>query len=1297
MSGTRFVNTLASRRYANLSNAERVKTVEAKRKAEKEDLESAELVADFWSLERIGIEHENEEEKKYSTLELIALRLMQQLTYYNEQEKRFYTGLLFNPEIPHEELLDSNEKRATAVLKSMLRRVDRLGVRQDVDKIYHEMFANGYGEIVPVEEIEVPRSHILNSHIVYCPDRSTKCRLVLDASAPCASGYSLNNCLLPGPCLYPELLEILLAWRSKPVAVITDVKKCFWQTRMRQEFVDWQRAICHFEGDELPTLIRFLVVIFGINSSPMQSCYVIKRMAEMWGQQFPKAAEAVKSSCYVDDLVNGAANPEEARQLVQELIQLFAQGSMSLSKFQSNCPEALQDLDESQRLPPGEACKVLGTLWDPALDNIYFNFVLVSEKHSTKLKGGVPMPSGFSKPETAEDFFEELDDLEENEDTDYGQKAESAKAFIEKLEAIPDERVTKRCISSSVSAIFDVFGILGPYVLTGKLILREVWESQLGWDDPVSTEITQKWRSWLSQLSRLQNVALQRTCFLPDAIEKRIVLFCDASKEAMGAVAYAVSENRSGEVMSTILAAKSKVMPLKAPLTIPRAELAACEIGSRLAKKCAKSLEVGESKIIAFTDSATALHWLWHIKEEKRRVWVERRVKQVAENLPLTTWRHCCSQENPADLMSRGIMDLKELGEFWQCGPQWLREDPDEWVRPGDISALSTEERQGVERADEREILPKRAQVNFVIRKGLSETEKTIFERYESWTKVINLTAYVRRFITRLRNKREARIRGLKSPYQRLPTDPGDQIVCKLLKVEERREAIRYWIRRSQEIHLGKEVEELTAGEAVSADSIIAAHNPFFDQQEKLIKANTRLVELELDEGRIRPVLLPKRSPIVEKFLLQLHLNNMHAPVETLLRRIFRDYILVGKRRELRRILHLCPEKRPGRCRRTRAFEQVMAPLPRDRGLFRPWDAVGIDCFGPFYLGDRRKKKGGKEKKKPGEPKEKEPKAWGLVICCMSTRAVVVKILRDMTSFEFINAFREFVNERGVPRVIYSDLGTNFVAAKGNLRKLQRPLTDRTFWEETIKKASETWDIDWKFNYPFSPHMGGSWESLVKLVKRALVSVLGRSQVDLHELRRLFTDAQALVNSRPLAPMSDDDDDPAVITPFELVNGRPFQQLEDLAQGKSYDHPNMTKVWRYRTRLLNRFWEKWRDQYLMRLAARSKWTQERLPPEIGQIVVINDPTKAKGRWKWGRIVQLKLGRDGKPRGAVIRTPAGTLLARSIHRLSVMEDEYLKSETEFADRAVAPLEPDFELAPDQPADGEQAVGGEPELE
>ncbi|XP_036322189.1 uncharacterized protein LOC118736208 [Rhagoletis pomonella] len=120
---------------------------------------------------------------------------------------------------------------------------------------------------------------------------------------------------------------------------------------------------------------------------------------------------------------------------------------------------------------------------------------------------------------------------------------------------------------------------------------------------------------------------------------------------------------------------------------------------------------------------------------------------------------------------------------------------------------------------------------------------------------------------------------------------------------------------------------------------------------------------------------------------------------------------------------------------------------------------------------------------------------------------------------------------RGFCKVMFSDNGTNFVGAEKHLRNsLQQCMTDDRF-----RSFFSDLNIDWRFNPPAAPHMGGYWEIGIKRVKYHLKRTLGDTLLSYEEFNTLLTEIEACVNSRPLCDNSTNVSDLEVVQRWRYV------------------------------------------------------------------------------------------------------------------------------------------------------------------
>ena len=133
----------------------------------------------------------------------------------------------------------------------------------------------------------------------------------------------------------------------------------------------------------------------------------------------------------------------------------------------------------------------------------------------------------------------------------------------------------------------------------------------------------------------------------------------------------------------------------------------------------------------------------------------------------------------------------------------------------------------------------------------------------------------------------------------------------------------------------------------------------------------------------------------------------------------------------------------------------------------------------------------------------------------------------------FLNAFVRMTARRGWPTRMLSDNGTNFVGAEKEVRELVCQLD-----HEQLQRMTSSRGVTWHWNPPLAPYSRGVFESMIKSSKRAIHAVLKDVDINDEELQTTFNGVESLMNSRPLAALSDDPKDEPVLTPNHFLIGQ---------------------------------------------------------------------------------------------------------------------------------------------------------------
>ncbi|XP_053686981.1 uncharacterized protein LOC128736523 [Sabethes cyaneus] len=1110
-------------------------------------------VKDYFSLESIGIA--KQERASVSDDVERSLRLLQ--THTKLIDGRYETALLWRFE---DIRLPDSRPMAIRRFKCLEKRMERDQMLAQAlqDKI-DDYRNKGYIRELSVAEMEqrYRRVWYLPVFPVFNPNKPGKVRIVWDAAAS-VHGVSLNSALLTGPDELASLPSVLFKFREFRFAVVGDIREMFHQVLIRPEDQQCQRFLWRNSCDEEPKVYITRVMTFGACSSPSTAQFIKNRNAERFKAEYPRAVEAVISKHYVDDLLASEETEEAAIELAKSVRFVHAQGGFEIRNWLSNSQRVLAALnhptvkEKNMNLQANLATeKVLGMFWNTQID--CFTYKLSRMRIDKDLLNG-------------------------------------------------SRRPTKREVLRTLMSIFDPLGLISQFLMHLKITLQDIWRTGVKWDEQIETKQFESWKIWVTILPELENLSIprcyrQKTSIIAfDTLQMHC--FVDASEHGMAAVVYLRFEE-SGEVECTMIAAKTRVAPLKY-MSIPRLELQAAIIGTRLAESVTAGLTVIPSKRFFWSDSRNVLCWL---RSDQRRYspFVAARVSEILEVTEIHDWKWVPTKCNVADDGTRWKRqpDMNSNGR-WYKGPEFLWKGVTEWPEmPFNDSATEEELRPSV-------------LFHTLVMEPLISAHK-----YCSWKKLIRVTACVFRIVSnwKLRLQKQS-------------------INCSPFTSEELKRAEQYNLRLAQHDVYSDEIAILEKGRKsnqptkIPKNSVLFKYSPILDDN-GVLRMQGRAKECKfLDIDEKYPIILPVDHPVTRLLIISYRQKFHHRNFETAINEMRQRFAIARLRVAFKKARRNCQW-----CKNRDAVPRPpqMAVLPPGRlaAYTQPFSHVGVDYFGPIEVTVGRRVE----------------KRWGVLLTCLTTRAVHIEVACSLSTTSCIMALRNFVGRRGPPLAFYSDRGTNFVGADRKLRHALEAINQ----EEIINEFTNP-DTAWIFNPPASPHMGGSWERLIQAVKRNLIEILGTKRPNDEELRNVLIEIESMLNARPLTYVPIDEESAPALTPNHLLFGssggmKPLSLCDDSAA-------MVRRGWQMSQVMANQFWQRWLREYLPVITRRSKWHEKVKPIQVGDIVVIVDPNLPRNCWPKGRVIDV-MQRDGQVRRATVQTSKG-LYERPAVKLAVLD-------------------------------------------
>ena len=618
---------------------------------------------------------------------------------------------------------------------------------------------------------------------------------------------------------------------------------------------------------------------------------------------------------FVDNWLSGADSLEEAFANSRAACEIFAQACMPLAQWTSNSSELAAyncGLDELEEDKP-DFVSVLGMTWFPSKDCFTF------------------------------DSFDNSN---------------------------MDIVSSKRAVLSVIARLFDPLGFLAPVVMSAKILFQDCWRLGIDWDDPLPEHLNLKFKDWLSNCNSLKDFNFDR-CYFPGIqwtalSDLEVHAFGDASEMGYGAVVYLkYFDTKEGVFKTSFVAAKSRVAPLKT-VTLPRLELLAALIAARLITFVVKALKLENNvPLFCWSDSKVTLSWIKGSPHEWK-MFVANRVTEIQNLTHKDSWFFCPGSDNPADLITRGLLADKLLNNpLWLKGPPWLSMKLSYNVQNFSVHCQEEVEDQNLA--------------------CFSVTYDNInFDKFSSFPRCQRIFGWIVRFLFNCRNSE--RHKGPLS-HDELAFAKDKLFIC------------------AQNNHFPQEIEAIKNQKPLPKGSPLVKLNPFLDGK-NLLRARGRLENANITWETKNPIILPKNN-LSRILVARRHLLLKHAGVDSLITNIRFNFFVFGIRKLAKLVIKTCLA-----CKRfdSRSCNQPIAPLPSFRVTAAPpFSIVGLDFAGPLYCSDF-----------PGH------KFYLLLFTCAVIRGVHLEITDSLALPDCVLAVRRFISRRGLPSTIYSDNAKTF-------------------------------------------------------------------------------------------------------------------------------------------------------------------------------------------------------------------------------------------------------------------------------
>lgn len=200
--------------------------------------------------------------------------------------------------------------------------------------------------------------------------------------------------------------------------------------------------------------------------------------------------------------------------------------------------------------------------------------------------------------------------------------------------------------------------------------------------------------------------------------------------------------------------------------------------------------------------------------------------------------------------------------------------------------------------------------------------------RFQNWNKIINITAYVFRYLNNLNQKNK-------------------QLNGRYLSAQERNKAVEFWVKYEQQFYFRKEFKRIAENDTLPAESKIAALRPILDEN-GILRVGGRIDKASIAYAKRHQYIIPHKSRLSYLLLKYAHETLLHGGIQAMTYFLRKSFWIPKLRQEARHFVSTCVQ-----CvkQAQKTTKQIMAELPSIRITpAPPFQNVGVDMAGPYSL-----------------------------------------------------------------------------------------------------------------------------------------------------------------------------------------------------------------------------------------------------------------------------------------------------------------------------------------------------------
>ena len=190
---------------------------------------------------------------------------------------------------------------------------------------------------------------------------------------------------MKGPDAYMNnLLNVLLKFRENSVGIVGDIRKMYNSVYIKNPDQHVHRFLWRdLLINQKPNIYVITAVNIGDRPIGTIATVALRKTAEMGRGSYPKEADVLLETTYVDDIVDSVGSMKEALTVTENISILLKPGNVHIKGWSIS-----GDQKPIVNIYDKDLQKVLGLSWKPSLDTIQFEIRLNFSKKVKKSTNG---------------------------------------------------------------------------------------------------------------------------------------------------------------------------------------------------------------------------------------------------------------------------------------------------------------------------------------------------------------------------------------------------------------------------------------------------------------------------------------------------------------------------------------------------------------------------------------------------------------------------------------------------------------------------------------------------------------------------------------------------------------------------------------------------------------------------------------------------------------------------------------------------------------------------------------------